>query len=42
MLARLALIGSIVLAIGEPCVAQDFYAGKSIQLVIGFDVGGGL
>jgi tripartite-type tricarboxylate transporter receptor subunit TctC len=41
MLARLAFIGGIALAIGEPCSAQDFYAGKSIQLVIGFDAGGG-
>jgi tripartite-type tricarboxylate transporter receptor subunit TctC len=41
MLARLAFIGSIALAISAPCGAQDFYAGKSIQLVIGFDVGGG-
>jgi len=41
MLARLAFIGSIALAISGPCGAQDFYAGKSIQLVIGFDVGGG-
>jgi tripartite-type tricarboxylate transporter receptor subunit TctC len=41
MLARLAFILSIALAISAPCSAQDFYAGKSIQLVIGFDVGGG-
>jgi tripartite-type tricarboxylate transporter receptor subunit TctC len=39
--ARLALAGGFALAISGPCGAQDFYAGKSIQLVIGFDVGGG-
>jgi tripartite-type tricarboxylate transporter receptor subunit TctC len=39
--ARLAFVGSIALVTIGPCGAQDFYAGKSIQLVIGFDVGGG-
>src|SRR5215831_149245 len=34
-------LSSLSLAMGGPCGAQDFYAGKSIQLVIGFDVGGG-
>src|SRR5262245_47662692 len=32
---------SLGLALSTPCRAQDFYAGKSIQLVIGFDAGGG-
>jgi len=39
--ARLAFVGSIALVTSGPCRAQDFYAGRSIQLVIGFDVGGG-
>jgi len=38
--AGLALLGLLALT-SKPCGAQDFYAGKSIQLVIGFDVGGG-
>jgi len=41
-MARLAaLAGS--LALGAPCSAEEagFFAGKSIQLVVGFDVGGG-
>jgi tripartite-type tricarboxylate transporter receptor subunit TctC len=40
-LAALTTLANVALAISGPCGAQDFYAGKSIQLVIGFDVGGG-
>src|SRR5437899_2929535 len=40
-LTALAAVSSCALAMSAPCAAQDFYAGKSIQLVIGFDVGGG-
>ncbi len=36
-----ALAGAFALAMSGPCGAQDFFAGKSIHLVIGFDVGGG-
>src|SRR5262245_28474408 len=39
--ARLAFAGCIARLTSAPCGAQDFYAGKSIQRVIGFDVGGG-
>jgi tripartite-type tricarboxylate transporter receptor subunit TctC len=40
-LAALTTLASVALANSGPCGAQDFYAGRSIQLVIGFDVGGG-
>src|SRR5262249_36639328 len=40
-LAALTTLASVALANSGPCGAQDFYVGKSIQLVIGFDVGGG-
>jgi tripartite-type tricarboxylate transporter receptor subunit TctC len=40
-LPAIAALSSFALALSAPCGAQDFYAGKSIQLVIGFDVGGG-
>src|SRR5215813_10252036 len=40
-LAALTTLASVALANSGPCGAQDFYAGKSTQLVIGFDVGGG-
>src|SRR5262245_7353024 len=40
-LTAVTTLSSLVLALSTPCSAQDFYAGKSIQLVIGFEVGGG-
>jgi tripartite-type tricarboxylate transporter receptor subunit TctC len=40
-LTAVTTLSSLALALSAPCSAQDFYAGKSIQLVIGFDVGGG-
>src|SRR5262252_3902301 len=40
-LVALTTLSSLSLAMSGPCGAQDFFAGKSIQLVIGFDVGGG-
>jgi tripartite-type tricarboxylate transporter receptor subunit TctC len=40
-LAALIALSGLALATSTPCGAQDFFAGKSIQLVIGFDVGGG-
>ena len=40
-LTALTVLSSLVLVVSGPCGAQDFYGGKSIQLVIGFDVGGG-
>jgi tripartite-type tricarboxylate transporter receptor subunit TctC len=42
--ARFKLIGALcAVAAASPCAAQEspFYAGKTIQLIIGFDVGGG-
>src|SRR5947209_20282534 len=40
-LTALTALSGLVLVMSGPGGAQDFYAGKSIQLVIGFDVGGG-
>src|SRR5215471_21859560 len=40
-LVAFTTLSSLSLAMSGPCGAQDFYAGKSIQLVIGFDGGGG-
>ena len=40
-LTAVTTLSSLALALSAPCSAQDFYAGKSIQLVIGFDAGGG-
>jgi len=40
-LPALITLSGLALTLSGPCGAQDFYAGKSIQLVIGFDVGGG-
>src|SRR5687768_16080419 len=41
--APIALLVGILLATGAPSAAEptSFYAGKSIQVIIGFDVGGG-
>src|SRR5262245_66626993 len=41
VLPALVTLSGLALTLSGPCGAQDFYAGKSIQLVIGFDVGGG-
>ena len=38
---NLALIGAACLALGASAEAQDFYAGKKIDFVIGSDAGGG-
>jgi tripartite-type tricarboxylate transporter receptor subunit TctC len=40
-LTAVTTLSSLALALSAPCSAQDFYPGKSIQLVIGFDAGGG-
>ena len=40
---RFALLAPVALLAGLPCAAEEapFFAGKSIQIVVGFDVGGG-
>ena len=41
--ALLAAVGGLALGVAAPCHAEEapFFAGKSIQMVVGFDVGGG-
>src|SRR5689334_4294245 len=41
MIARLFFLSAALVLAARPACADDFFAGKRIQMVVGWDVGGG-
>jgi tripartite-type tricarboxylate transporter receptor subunit TctC len=37
----IAIVGGLILSLSPPAVADDFYQGKTIRIIVGFAAGGG-